>query len=84
MPGLAGDLDGPVAALVGGHPAEEQDVGAVVVTGAVAHREVRGVDAVVDDPGDRDLRRRPVLGVGDGDRSAPGRRRPGTGRSAPR
>ena len=37
---LACDLDGPVGSLVLGHPAEEQDVGPVVVTGAVAHGEV--------------------------------------------
>ncbi len=39
---------------------------ALLVTGSVSHREVRGVDAVVDDPGDGDVRGRPPLGVGDG------------------
>ena len=70
--GPPGDLDGPVAALVVGHPAEEQDVGAFGVAPAVAHGELGGLHAVVDDPRHRDLGCRPVLGVGDGDQGAPG------------
>ena len=54
------------APLSRGHPPEEQDIGPVLVAAAVAHREVGGVDAVVDDPGDGDVRGGPPLGVGDG------------------
>ena len=66
MPALRAMLDGAVRPLVRGHPTEEQHVGAVLVATAVADREVRGVDSVVDDPGDGDVGSRPPLRVGDG------------------
>ena len=65
--GGPGHLDGAVGALVVGHPAEEHHVRALLVAGAVAHRELGRLDPVVDDPGDGDLRGVASLGVGDGD-----------------
>ena len=64
---LAGHLDGPMGALVVGHPAEEQEERATLVAGPVSDRELTRLDAMVDDPSDRDLRGRTALGVGDGD-----------------
>ena len=64
---LAGHLDGPMGALVVGHPTEEQEERAALVAGPVSDGELARLDAVVDDPGDGDLGGRPALGVGDGD-----------------
>ena len=61
--GLVGRLHRPVGALARRHPPEEEEVVAV----ARPHREVLGIEAVVDDPGDGDLGHVAALGVGDGD-----------------
>ena len=52
-----------MGALARRHAPEEEEVVAV----AGADREVEGVEAVVDHPGDRDLGHVAALGVGDGD-----------------
>ena len=65
-----------MAALVVRHPAEEQDIGTLGVPPAVADRELGGVDAVVDHPGDRHLGGGPVLRVRDGDQRHATRRGP--------
>ncbi len=44
-----------MAALVVGHPAEEQDIGPVVVASPVTDGELAGLHPVVDDPGHGDL-----------------------------
>ena len=65
--GLEGGLHGPVGSLVRCHAPQEEDVAAV----APAHRELAGLDAVVDDPGDGNLWCHPTLVVGDGDDPGP-------------
>ena len=65
--GGAGDVDGPVRSFVGRHAAQEDDILAVGVAPAVTEGEGRRVETVMDDPGNRDVRRGTVLGVGDGD-----------------
>ena len=58
-----GDPDGVVGALLRHHPPEEGQVATI----AVPEREVRDVDPVVHDGGDRDVGRRGGLAVRDGD-----------------
>jgi hypothetical protein len=72
--GPSGHLDRPMATLVVGHPAEEEDVRSLRVTRTVAHRELRRLYPVVDHPGDGHVGCGPVLRMRDGDERHPSRR----------
>lgn len=67
-----GNGDGVMGALLGGHPAEEQEV----VAATLANGEGVGVDAVVDHRRDGQLGSLGSLGVRDGDGGDPRRDRP--------